>query len=273
MLMLARLTIREAMAKKTFMAFFLASTVFLLIIIFAFQLDIVKNGEAALNFVGTDDGDAPIVELEEFVKTLIGFSSVAIMTAGIFLSIFATAGLIPSMLEKGSIDLILSKPMSRLNILLARSGGALLVVFFNITYLILGLWIILGLKTGVWIVSFLIIIPVICLVFLIIFCWMALWGILLNNSALTIMLTYIMFGISGLLLARNQIYALLSSKIWGYILDGLYYLFPRISEMMQFPIQYFKEDTVMSFEAFTNSGIVAIVIFGVAAYLFQKRDF
>ena len=47
---------------------------------------------------------------------------------------FASAGLIPSVLEPGRIELLLSKPVSRTHILLGRYLGNVLVVSSNIVY-------------------------------------------------------------------------------------------------------------------------------------------
>ena len=46
---------------------------------------------------------------------------------GVLLSLFATASLVPRMIQKGAIDLLLSKPMTRTWIFVARYLGALLV--------------------------------------------------------------------------------------------------------------------------------------------------
>jgi len=270
---LARLTFREALAKKTFIAFFICSTVFLLLLIFAFQIDVVKGQEAMLQGFGEQINRTDTVDLEQLIRGFVGVTGSAFLLGGIFLSIFATAGLVPSMLEKGSIDLLLSKPLRRIEILVGRSIGALSIVFINIAYLILGVWFILGLKTGMWIFDILYIVPLICLVFVIIYAWMVLWGVLLSNSALTIMLTYLMYGISAALLARDQIYAFLSSKVWGYILDFFYYLFPRISEMMAAPITSMQDGGSVPLEPYITSFIVAMGIFGLAGYIFQKKEF
>jgi ABC-2 type transport system permease protein len=275
MFALAHLTFREALAKKTFIAFALCSTVFLLLLTFALQVDVVQGGEAALSIIGNDlkTVDRPTVEITEMVNGILMGASIGLLTAGLFLSIFATAGLVPSMLEKGSVDLLLSKPLNRTQLLFGRSLGALGIVFVNIAYLILGIWVVLGFKTGFWIFNTLWIIPLICLIFFIVYAWMTLWGVVLRNSALTIMLTYILFGLSSVLLLRDQIYAFLSSKIWGYLLDGIFYTLPRISEMITQSSYVFMEEKPFDFIPFLNSLGVGIIIYAFAIYLFKKKDF
>jgi ABC-type transport system involved in multi-copper enzyme maturation permease subunit len=268
--MLARLTFRETLAKKTFLAFFLCSTFFLLLLIFAFQFDIVEGNEAVIRALGNSSSES--IDMESFVTQLLAISATTLMTAGIFLSIFATAGLVPSMLEKGSIDLLLSKPITRFNILLGRSLGAMAIVFVNMAYLMLGIWIVLGVKTGLWIPEILPLTFVVCILFFIVNCWMVLFGLLLRNSALTIMITYVMFGISQFLLFRDQLYALLSSKFWIYILDALFYLLPRFSEMVAYPVMLINGDDA-SLWPFFNSLAVAICIFIGASIYFKRADY
>lgn len=268
--MLARLTFRETLAKKTFMAFFIVSTLFLMLLIFAFQFDIVEGNEAIIEALGKESNN--LIDVEEFITKLVAGSASTLMFVGTFLSIFATASLIPSMLEKGSIDLLLSKPLSRLDILAGRSLGSMAVVFVNMAYLIFGIWVILGFKTGLWLFSLLPFVLIVCLLFFIVQCWMVLWGILLRNSALTIMITYVMFGVSSALLARDQIYALLSSKFWIYILDALYYTLPRFAEMIAYPVLLIDGDQP-TLEPFINSLAIALGIFAFASYLFKKKDF
>src|SRR5260370_3063905 len=82
-----------------------------------------------------------------------------------FLAVFASAGLIPSVLEPGRIELLLSKPVSRTHVLLGRYVGNILVVSCNIIYLVLGVWTILGVKTAICSASFLVAIPTTAFVF------------------------------------------------------------------------------------------------------------
>jgi NADH:ubiquinone oxidoreductase subunit 5 (subunit L)/multisubunit Na+/H+ antiporter MnhA subunit len=58
--------------------------------------------------------------------------------------VFASSGLIPSVLEPGRIELLLSKPVRRWQILMGRYIGNLLVVSLNISYLVLALVFLIG---------------------------------------------------------------------------------------------------------------------------------
>lgn len=76
------------------------------------------------------------------------------------LSCIITAFFIPNMLRKGSIDLLLAKPISRVSLLTYKYVGGLAFIFLLTTVLVLGLWLVLGLRTSIWEPAFLYIILV-----------------------------------------------------------------------------------------------------------------
>src|SRR5207245_5202482 len=85
---------------------------------------------------------------EDFVRYVQLGTAFLLYPLAILMSVFATASLVPRMLEKGTIDLLLSKPITRPALLASRYLGGLLTVTLNLLYLTCGLGAILGLKTG-----------------------------------------------------------------------------------------------------------------------------
>src|SRR5262249_35338228 len=75
---------------------------------------------------------------------------------GILMGIVITAFFIPNMLRKGSIDLLLAKPVRRWTLLIYKYVGGLSFVFLNAAFVVCGLWLVLGLRTGIWASGFLI---------------------------------------------------------------------------------------------------------------------
>src|SRR5207249_2600964 len=144
-------TIRESMAKFTFLAFLVMSTLTLLTLAFAVNLDVVDGALAAARLFGRDIRIAGAeISIDSLVTGIQTGVAGTLFGVGLFLSIFATANLVPVMLEKGYVDLLLSKPLSRPVLFLGRYLGALAVVVINLFYLIGGFWVLLGWKTGVW---------------------------------------------------------------------------------------------------------------------------
>jgi hypothetical protein len=75
-----------------------------------------------------------------------GIGGWVVLLAGVIV----TAGFIPNMLRKGAIDLLLTKPLSRPLVLLYKYLGGLLFVVMLTAVAVGGVWLMIGLKTGVW---------------------------------------------------------------------------------------------------------------------------
>src|SRR5712691_10700952 len=150
---LVRDTFREAFARKIFWGFFGCSTALILFFLFIMKIDIVQGAIATISLFGNQGRSQNV---DQLVRNVHGGIAAFLYSAGMFLAVFASAGLIPTIFEPGRIELLLSKPVARYHILLGRYVGNLLVVVFNVFYLVTALWIIFGVKTGVWTRGFLI---------------------------------------------------------------------------------------------------------------------
>jgi ABC-type transport system involved in multi-copper enzyme maturation permease subunit len=69
---------------------------------------------------------------------------------GVMLAILFTAGFIPNMLQKGTVDVLLARPVSRPILLVYRYIGGLTYAIITGAVLIGGCWLVMGLRTGVW---------------------------------------------------------------------------------------------------------------------------
>jgi ABC-type transport system involved in multi-copper enzyme maturation permease subunit len=267
-------TLRESLAKKTFMAFFVVVTLVHLLFIFALNVDLVSGGMAMVQLFGNDVEQE--IDMEKLRKIIIGIESglaIAMYGGGIFLAIFATASLIPNMLEKGSVDLMLSRPFARWQLLLGRYLGALSIVTINVAYLIGGAWLILSAKTGFWHMPFLLSGVLIILVFGVLFAIMTFVGVTARNSGVSIIAAYLVIFFSPLLLARDKIYALLSQKIYQWLLDGIYYMTPRTTELGSITRALVAGEPITSWAPLFQSLAVGAAFLMGAIYVFQKKDF
>ena len=142
-------------------------------------------------------------DVDRLVRGVYGGIATFLYTWGMFLAVFASAGLIPSVLEPGRIELLLSKPVSRTHILLGRYVGNVLVVSCNIVYLVLGVWIILGIKTGIWSPLFLISIATTIFAFAVLLSVVILIGVLFESAALATMVAAALMVMSMILAQTN----------------------------------------------------------------------
>ena len=266
-----QLTFWESFAKKTFIAFLGISTFICLLLIFALNLDIVDGLQTSISIFGLQSNQ--LIDLKKIVVGIETVVAAGLFTGGLFMSLFATSNLIPTMLDEGNIDLLISKPISRFFILLGRFLGSVTIVGFNIFYLVIFTWLIMSIKTGVWHVGFLLSGIMIVVTFTILFSLMTFLGIVIRSSAFSLMITYLILFFSPLLLQRDEIYALLSHKIYSYIVDGLYYILPKTAELGKLTHQLVGGIPVPSWMPLWSSLLFGITMFGISYYIFSKKNF
>src|SRR5262249_35495186 len=92
----------------------------------------------------------PAFTVRQWVESLQSGLAMFIGTVGLVMALLATSTLFPTMFHKGSIDLLLCRPIPRWRILTARFLGGASIMAFNGVYLFVGVWAVLGLKSGVW---------------------------------------------------------------------------------------------------------------------------
>jgi ABC-type transport system involved in multi-copper enzyme maturation permease subunit len=68
----------------------------------------------------------------------------------LLISTIVTAFFIPNMLRKGTVDLLLVKPIHRTTLLIYKYVGGLLFMFLNTALIVVGVWLVLGLRSGLW---------------------------------------------------------------------------------------------------------------------------
>ncbi|HXX93302.1 MAG TPA: ABC transporter permease subunit, partial [Planctomycetota bacterium] len=69
---------------------------------------------------------------------------------GLLVAVVVTAGSVPSLLRKGTIDLLLARPIRRPVLLVARFAGGCLFVFLVAVLIIGGCWLAISIRTGHW---------------------------------------------------------------------------------------------------------------------------
>ncbi len=111
----------------------------------------------------------------------------------ILVSTIITAFFIPNMLHKGTVDLLLAKPIGRIPLLLYKYIGGLTFMFLNATVAVGGIWIVMGLRTGIWAPGFLVSIPVLTFFFAILYSISTLMGVLTRSAVIAILITCVMW--------------------------------------------------------------------------------
>ncbi|OGU56740.1 MAG: hypothetical protein A2V66_04760 [Ignavibacteria bacterium RBG_13_36_8] len=267
---ITQFTLREAFSKKIFITFIGVSSFILLMFILLFFTVSVDDLLSAIKLSG-EEGIDPIGEIIKFFKMAI---VIPLYGLGLFLSIFSTSSFIPNMLEKGGIDLLLSKPVSRSQIIWGKFFGGTLVVFINIAYLVLGIWLLLGFKFGDWSIDFLITILSITFTFSVLYSLIILIGILTRSSILAMMLTYLIFFVfSPILAARDKIFLLIDSTFVEGLLEGLYYILPKTNELGVITQNLAMGANITDYQPIITSLLFMILNLTLSIIIFSKKDY
>jgi ABC-2 type transport system permease protein len=264
-------TFREALARKIFWVLFGLSTLLILFFLFLLRIDIASGATATITLFGQQTGANPNVD--RLVRGVYGGIATFLYTWGMFLSVFASAGLIPSVLEPGRIELLLSKPLSRSHILLGRFAGNVLVVALNTSYLVLGVWIILGLKTGIWSPVFLISIATTTFIFAVLLAVVVFIGVTLESAAAATMITVALMIISPILAQTSLMMRLLSSEWSRNLWRGIYYSLPKVYEVGKMTLDAIQSRTFAGYAPIWSSAVFGAAVLGAALAIFQRRDF
>lgn len=188
-------TIREGLARKTILGMFIVSTVCIVIAALIFQMNVVQQGllSPAQGHVQTGRSPGPNlmgVTVLDFVWMIIASSLMGLV---VLVGSFVTTGFITSIMEKGSIDLLLSKPVPRWMYIVGRYSGSVLIILAEVAYLILGLWIVAGISLGAWDAQFLWAIPIITLAFAGIYSVITFFAVLTRSSWFALILALALY--------------------------------------------------------------------------------
>ena len=133
-----------------------------------------------------------------------------VLSIGLAIAIVVTASIIPETFEPGSLNLLLSKPVSRWGLYLAKFIGGCVFIAICATYLFTGIWLWLGLALGVWEIAILLSILLYIIVFGIYFSVSAFIGLVFRSTILAIMVT-LMFWSACFLVGTS--YGFLDTKL------------------------------------------------------------
>jgi ABC-2 type transport system permease protein len=268
---IVRDTFREALARKIFWGLFGLSSLMILFFLFIMKIDIVEGAAATITLFGQQSGRE--IDAARVVRQVQGGIATFLYTWGMFLAVFASAGLIPSVLEPGRIELLLSKPVSRAHLLLGRYVGNLLIVAVNVTYLVVGIWLILGIKTGIWTPDFLIAIATTVFLFAVLLAVVVLVGVLFESTALAVMIPVGLMIISPILAQHEMMVRLLSSEWSRQLWKALYQVLPKVYDIGRMTLGFVMDRKVESYAPLWTSAAFGAVVLASAIYTFQRRDF
>jgi ABC-type transport system involved in multi-copper enzyme maturation permease subunit len=164
---------------------------------------LVWGNEFSLFLGAVPLGSGAPLGLVLFISTITVLAIGSLVT--LLVSVIVTGFFIPNMLRKGTIDLLLVKPMRRSFLLLNKYVGGLTFIFLNTLVAVVGIWLALGLRSGIWANSFLLMVFVYTFFFAILYSVSTLFAVLTRSAIVAILVTC---GVWFLLFIVNLLYGL-----------------------------------------------------------------
>lgn len=107
----------------------------------------------------------------------------------ILIGVVITSFFIPNMLRKGSIDLLIAKPIHRVTLLVYKYIGGLAFMAVVTVVAVVGIWVALGVRPGVWATGFLWVVPGLIYYFAMLYAVSTLAAVLTRNPMVCILAT------------------------------------------------------------------------------------
>lgn len=306
MIGLVLLTLRELRAKKVILGLFVVATLVWVLFAFALQIDVVDGslagarlftlggeeeildstvdpatGEVFYVDPGTgevvEDLDTPFAfEAESMLEGLVfaaeAFVAGAAYWVGILLALFATGGLVASLLERGQVDLLLSKPLSRTRILGGRLLGVGLMMLVLLVYLLGAVWLVMSLKSGIWNPRFLLAIGVVFAMFAVVYAVVTFVSVWTESAALGFIATLAVLFTSLVLAIPNL--ALQVRAPWRQLIVGLHAVVPQFPGVGVGVVpQLATGSPVASWVPLGTALVFGLVLYAGAFLLFRRKDF
>jgi ABC-type transport system involved in multi-copper enzyme maturation permease subunit len=273
-LTLAIATVRELIARITLIILAAISTLVLLGVLAAVSTASTADGVSLTIFGNPITPPVPPDQLEQLVAQMQAGLAGGLFAGIVLFGVLATASAVPDMLERGVADLYLSKPLPRWQLLLGRCLGAVGAIFLNAVYFIGMLFVILGVRAGVWNASFLTSAISMTFLFCCLYAIVAFFAVWSRNTVVSIIAAFLYLMVLGSILFHREhgLYLISENTVYRTILDGLYYTFPQLSAMQDAIAQQIVQRD-FSWVPFLQSGISAGALYAGAAALLHRRDF
>lgn len=163
--------------------------------LFSSAIEIADSTAISLTY-GTAVVQGPIPLTPDQFELL--FEQILIAVVGVFLGFFGvfgcllvTAGLIPRTFEAGEIALLLSKPVSRSLLFVVKFFGGCFFTLLYASVLVVGIWVLLGIRMDFWRPELLWCIPVYVFLFMIYYAVSAVAGAIWRNSIVALSLVVV----------------------------------------------------------------------------------
>lgn len=280
-LIIVRQTLIESITRPTLLIYFAIATLIIIGILAGVRTEYTDGAPDRMFLFGSEiAAEFEYVDPSALIYLFtIGGSLVGIMLLGMF----ATASIIPSFLKRGTIDIYLSKPISRLQLLFAKYLGGVSSIAAAMLYFYLGMFVVVGLVTGIWNTAVLYAWLLAVLFFGAVYAFASFWAVISRSSGVVLIFVYLhLFILSDIIEHHKEIpTTVFQNRIAEFILTVLHYALPQVQAMIAQVLLLFErqlapehliqhEFTIMPFVYSLLSGVLFLLL----AYVrFQRSDY
>jgi len=287
------LTIRELRSKLIIVGLFGVATFVWLMLTFALNLDIVDGTLAGVRIFGQESALEQQVEIqnqetgEVETRTVQPFGEnplenivvgVEQGVAGItfwvvlLLGLFATGSLVAGMMDRGQVDLLLSKPVARSTVLGGRLLGIMTVVAVLVVYVLGAVWLVMSIKSGIWNEHFLLGVGVVLAMFAVLYSIVTLVSVWTESSALALIIALGVI-VASLVLGPGPEAAVQINQPWRNVYIVLHHIIPQFPNATVITWKLAGGEAVESWTPFLSSLAFGAACYAGAFALFRRKDF
>ena len=265
-------TFQESFRNKMFLFFFVVATLVVGSIGLALNMDVVNGVMNGVTFLG-NELRVPAFSVKQLVQTFQAGIAMLIATIGLFLALLATSTLFPTMLQKGSIDLLLCRPIPRWRLLTARFLGGAAIMAFNAAYLFLGVWVVMGMKSGVWTRGFPLSTILVFFGFAVLFSVVMAVSVITESGPAGLLVAFALFMFSPVLAAHEQITPAFSQELYRQVFRLLYWIVPKSAETIGAMRRLIMERALDIDWVVGTSLAFAVICYIVTMVYFTRKDY
>jgi len=171
------------------------------------------------------------------------------------------------------IELSLSKPISRLNLLTNKYLSLYLISIIILTVVSITIWLVLSFRIDNFDTGIFSSLLAGYIEYFVIFSIIFAFGVITRSGAFALMAYFLVKIVSGLLASREMVYSFVEEGTLTYFLDTLYHILPKFQDMNKSLMAYIADDPNIAYYPIWSTLLFAIVLYGLTAWVFQKRDY
>lgn len=198
-------------------------------------------------------------------------------TVSLLLFIAASAGYFPALLTSGAVDIVLSKPISRLKIFSGKYLGGMVLYAGAIFVFMVLLYVGIGVRTGIWHARIFLSMPLLIFIALVLYAVLALIGTWSKSATMALVLGYVLYlvvdSLLGVLLDFQPVFQELGWESVDQFCSFLRFVTPNFGIMKDIAVASILNVPSLQITPFVVAVVWLFACLGGGYWIFARRDF